>query len=60
VKIIFWNYLFQANKRISHIQNLSGGCNLNLDDKIIAHGQTTILSAKNDVNMGNSFVDLTE
>ena len=32
VRIKFWNYLFQANKRISHIQNLSGGYNLSLDN----------------------------
>src|SRR5882762_3073323 len=29
-RIRFWNYLFQADKRISRIQNLSGGYNLNL------------------------------
>jgi len=31
-KIRFWNYIFQADKRISHIQNLSGGYNSNLDN----------------------------
>jgi len=31
-RIRFWNYLFQVDKRISHIQNLSGGYNLNLDN----------------------------
>ena len=29
-RIRFWNYLFQADKIISCIQNLSGGYNLNL------------------------------
>jgi hypothetical protein len=32
VRIKFCNYLFQADKRISHVQNLSGGYNLNLDN----------------------------
>jgi hypothetical protein len=31
-RIRFWSYVFQADKRISHIQNLSGGYNLNLDN----------------------------
>src|ERR1700734_4032499 len=31
-RIRFWNDLFQADKRISHIQNLSGRYNLNLDN----------------------------
>jgi hypothetical protein len=31
-RIIFWNYLFQVDKRISHIQNLSRGYNLNPDN----------------------------
>src|ERR1700685_936057 len=35
VRIRFWNYLFQADKRISCIQNLSGGYNLNLDSIIV-------------------------
>ena len=58
-----------------HIQNLFGGYNSNyyirttkvfpvfrlfLDDKIIAQGQTQILSLKNNLNMGNTFVVLTE
>ena len=35
VRIRFWNYLFQADKRISCIQNLSGGYNLNLDSLFV-------------------------
>jgi hypothetical protein len=31
-----------------------------LDDKIIAQGQTIILSSRNNLNTGNTFVDLTE
>ncbi len=31
-----------------------------LDDKFIAQGQTINLSSKNNLNMGNNFVDLTE
>jgi hypothetical protein len=34
-RIRFWNYLFQADKRISHIQNLSRGYNL---DNIFVEG----------------------
>jgi hypothetical protein len=31
-----------------------------LDGKIIAQGQTIILSSRNNLNTGNTFVDLTE
>jgi hypothetical protein len=31
-----------------------------LDDKIIAQGQTMISSSRNNLNMGNTFVDLAE
>jgi hypothetical protein len=32
VRIIFWNYVFEADERMSCIQNLSGGYNLNSDN----------------------------
>jgi hypothetical protein len=31
-----------------------------IDDKIILQGQTIILSSRNNLNMGNTFVDLIE
>jgi len=34
-RISFWNYLLQADRRISHIQNLSGGYNVNLDNTFV-------------------------
>jgi hypothetical protein len=35
VRIGFRNYLFQTDKRISHIQNLSGGYNINPDNVFV-------------------------
>jgi hypothetical protein len=32
VEIRFWNYLFKTDKRINHIQILSGGYNPNPDN----------------------------
>jgi hypothetical protein len=49
----FTNYSVRSKKVFSIFRLL-------LDDKIIAQGQTMILSSKNNLNMENTFVHLTE